>query len=92
MFIAEDRVGSHVVIPDEVPLFDLQELPDILERPPWLQDEQEVDIPVGLLLGQWDVGLQTETDGGDDAGYFSSDGVVFCGGQGLGVLECVSSH
>ena len=75
-----------------MPLLDLQKLPHILKCPPWLQNKKEIDITMGLLFGKRDVGLQTETDGCDDGRDFFSDGFVFCWGQRLCVLECVSSH
>jgi hypothetical protein len=92
LLLAEDRVGSHVVVLYEVSLLDLQQLLDVVEGASGLQDEQEVDVAMHLLLGQGNVGLQFEADGGDDGSNFSGDFGVFGWREWLSVFECVSSH
>lgn len=75
-----------------MPLFDVQQLSQIIHAFGWLQDEEEINISMHILLGEGNVRLYFDADGGDYADYLCCNLSVFLRRERFCVFESVSSH
>jgi hypothetical protein len=70
----------------------LEKLLDVVDSVVGSEDEEKVDIAVGLLLGQGNVRLQFDADGLNYRHYLCSYGGVLFRGEWLSIVKRVSSH